>query len=145
MTWRAKSGTGYGGNAGFFQQPGGKFDVILDVISAVQKSLESLSRPVVLIAGGKDKGSDFLPLKQTLKQKVKHLILMGETRSKFRQILNGSFSYEEVNNMEEAVRQAVDKAAAGDVILLSPACASFDMFIDYADRGNQFKTIVQQL
>ncbi|MCH8313121.1 MAG: UDP-N-acetylmuramoyl-L-alanine--D-glutamate ligase [Nitrospinae bacterium] len=114
-------------------------------VGAVQKSLESLNRPVVLIAGGKDKGSDFLPLKQTLKKKVKHLILMGETRSKFRQILNGSFSYEEVNNMEEAVRQAVDKAVAGDVILLSPACASFDMFIDYADRGNQFKTIVQQL
>ena len=47
--------------------------------------------------------------------------------------------------MEEAVHQAVDKAATGDVILLSPACASFDMFRDYADRGNQFKTIVQQL
>ena len=114
-------------------------------VGAVQKSLESFDRPVVLIAGGKDKDSDFLPLKQTLKQRVKHLILMGETRPKFGQILNGSFSYEEANNMEEAVRQAVEKATAGDVILLSPACASFDMFMDYADRGNQFKTIVQQL
>jgi len=114
-------------------------------VGAVRKSLESLSRPIVLIAGGKDKDSDFLPLKQTLKQKVKHLILIGETRSKFRQILNGSFSYEDANSMEEAVHQAVGQAASGDVVLLSPACASFDMFIDFADRGNQFKTIVQKL
>jgi len=114
-------------------------------VGAVQKSLESLSRPIVLIAGGKDKDSDFLPLKQTLKQKVKHLILIGETRSKFRQILNGSFSYEDADSMEEAVLQAVGKAASGDVVLLSPGCASFDMFKDYADRGNQFKTIVQKL
>jgi len=114
-------------------------------VGAVQKSLESLSRPIVLIAGGKDKGSDFLPLKQTLKQKVKHLILIGETRSKFRQVLNGSFSYEDANTLEEAVHQAMGNAAKGDVVLLSPACASFDMFRDYADRGNQFKTIVHQL
>jgi UDP-N-acetylmuramoylalanine--D-glutamate ligase len=114
-------------------------------VGAVQKSLESLSRPVVLIAGGKDKDSDFLPLKQALKQRVKHLILIGETQSKFRQVLNGSFSYEDASSMEEAVHQAVGKAASGDVVLLSPACASFDMFVDYADRGNQFKTIVKQL
>lgn len=114
-------------------------------VGAVQKSLESLSRPIVLIAGGKDKDSDFSPLKQTLKQKVKHLILIGETRSKFRQVLNGSFSYEDADNMEDAVRQAMGKATSGDVVLLSPACASFDMFRDYADRGNQFKTIVQKL
>jgi len=114
-------------------------------VGAVQKSLESFSRPIVLIAGGKDKNSDFLPLKQMLRQRVKYLILIGETRPKFRRILNGSFPYEEANSMEEAVHQAVDNASSGDVVLLSPACASFDMFIDYADRGNQFKTIVQQL
>ncbi len=114
-------------------------------VGAVQKSLESLSRPIILIAGGKDKDSDFLPLKQTLKQKVKHLILIGETRSKFRQVLNGSFSYEDADTLEEAVHQAMGNAAKGDVVLLSPACASFDMFLDYADRGNQFKTIVHQL
>lgn len=114
-------------------------------VGAVQKSLESLSRPIVLIAGGKDKDNDFSPLKETLKQKVKHLILIGETRPKFRQILNGSFSYEDADSMEEAVHQAMGKATSGDVVLLSPACASFDMFNDFADRGNQFKTIVKQL
>jgi len=114
-------------------------------VGAVQKSLQSLSRPVVLIAGGKDKDSDFLPLKQTLKQKVKHLILIGEARSKFRKILNGSFDYEEASSMEDAVRKAAENAASGDVVLLSPACASFDMFKNYEDRGNQFKSIVHNL
>jgi len=114
-------------------------------VGAVQKSLESLSRPVVLIAGGKDNESDFLPLQQVFKQKVKHLILIGEARSKFRQILNGSFNYEEANSMEDAVQKATGNAASGDVVLLSPACASFDMFIDYRDRGDQFKSIVHGL
>jgi UDP-N-acetylmuramoylalanine--D-glutamate ligase len=114
-------------------------------VGAVQKSLESLSRPVVLIAGGKDKENDFSPLKQVLKQKVKHLILIGEARSKFRKILNGSFNYEEASSMEEAVCKAAGNAASGDVVLLSPACASFDMFKDYADRGEQFKSIVHSL
>lgn len=114
-------------------------------VGAVRKSLESFSRPVVLIAGGKDKDSDFLPLKQVFKQKVKHLILIGEAKTKFRQILNGSFSYEEANSMEEAVRQAAANAESGDVVLLSPACASFDMFRDYADRGEQFKSMVHRL
>ena len=114
-------------------------------VGAVQKSLQSFSRPVVLIAGGKDKDSDFLPLKPVFKQKVKHLILMGEARPKFREILNGSFSYEEANSMQEAVHQAAGKAASGDVVLLSPACASFDMFKDYADRGEQFKSSVHSL
>ncbi len=114
-------------------------------VGAVRKSLESLSCPVVLIAGGKDKGSDFLPLKQVLKKKVKHLILIGESRSKFRQVLNGSFNYEEASSMEEAVQKAANNAASGDVVLLSPACASFDMFKNYEDRGNQFKSIVHNL
>jgi len=114
-------------------------------VGAVQKSLESLSRPVVLIAGGKDKESDFLPLKQVLKQKVKHLILIGEARPKFRQILNGSLNYEEANSMEEAVHKAAGNAESGDVVLLSPACASFDMFRNYEDRGDQFKSIVHRL
>ena len=114
-------------------------------VGAVQKSLQSITRPVVLIAGGKDKNTDFLPLKQILKEKVKHLILIGETKTRFREVLNGSFTYEDAGSMEEAVRQAVSKAVPGDVVLLSPACASFDMFRDYQDRGNQFKAIVRKL
>lgn len=114
-------------------------------VGATQNSLQRFSRPVVLIAGGKDKDGDFSPLKQVFKQKVKHLILMGEAKPKFREILNGSFTHEEANDMQEAVRQAAEKASSGDVVLLSPACASFDMFKDYADRGDQFKSFVRGL
>jgi len=114
-------------------------------VGSVNKSLASFSRPVILIAGGKDKGGDFRVLKKIFKKKVKHLVLIGETKNKFRQVLNGSFSYEDAGSMEDAVERAVQKAQSGDVILLSPGCASFDMFGDFAERGNRFKEIVKRL
>ena len=114
-------------------------------VGSVCKSLNTFDCPIILIAGGKDKETDFSPLKSLMKEKVKHLVLIGETRDKFKGILNGSFGYEESDSMEEAVRLAKAKAEKGDVVLLSPACASFDMFKDYEDRGNRFKTIVKNL
>ena len=114
-------------------------------IGAVQKSLNSFDRPVILIMGGQDKGADFSVLKELLKKKVKCMILLGEARQKIQAILNGSFSYEEADTMEAAVHQAWRHAAPGDVVLLSPACASFDMFRDYMDRGEQFKETVNGL
>jgi UDP-N-acetylmuramoylalanine--D-glutamate ligase len=114
-------------------------------VGSVCKSLNTFDRPIVLIAGGKDKETDFSPLKNLFKQKVRHLILIGETRSKFKAVLNGSFGYEESDSLEEAVYLAKAKAQYGDVVLLSPACASFDMFKDFEDRGNCFKTIVNNL
>lgn len=114
-------------------------------IGAVQKSLNSFDRPIILIAGGKDKGGEFASLKLLFKKKLKHLVLIGETKNKFTRILNGSFSYEEAETLQAALQKAVDKAASGDVVLLSPACASFDMFENYEDRGNRFKAIVNGL
>ena len=114
-------------------------------VGAVQKSLNSFDRPVILIMGGQDKGADFSVLKELLKKKVKCMILLGEARQKIQAILNGSFSYEEAGTMEAAVHQAWRHAAPGDVVLLSPACASFDMFRDYMDRGEQFKETVNGL
>jgi len=114
-------------------------------VGSVCKSLNTFDRPIILIAGGKDKNADFSGLKTIMKKKVKHLILIGETRQKFRSVLNGSFGYEESDSLEEAVHLAKGKAEKGDVVLLSPACASFDMFEDYIDRGNQFKSIVNNL
>lgn len=114
-------------------------------VGSVQKSLRSFNQPIILIAGGQDKESDFSPLKELFKTKVKHLVLIGEARAKIRKMLNGSSSYQEAETLEAAVRHAVSKAVAGDVVLLSPACASFDMFKDYEDRGSQFKTIVNNL
>jgi len=114
-------------------------------VGSVYKSLNTFGRPIILIAGGKDKNADFSSLKNIIKKKVKHLILIGETRPKFRSLLNGSFGYEESDSLKDAVHKAKKKAAKGDVVLLSPACASFDMFTDYIDRGNQFKSIVKNL
>jgi len=114
-------------------------------VGSVCKSLNTFDRPIILIAGGTDKDTDFSPLKSLMKEKVKHLVLIGETRNKFKGILNGSFGYEESDSLEEAVSLAKAKAEDGDVVLLSPACASFDMFKNYADRGNRFKTIVKNL
>lgn len=114
-------------------------------VGSVCKSLNTFDRPIILIAGGKDKNIDFSDLKNILKKKVKHLILIGETKQKFKNILNGNFNYEESDSLEEAVRLAKIKAKKGDVVLLSPACASFDMFEDYIDRGNQFKSIIKTL
>ncbi len=114
-------------------------------VGSVYKSLNTFDQPIILIAGGKDKNADFSGLKKIMQEKVKHLILIGETRPKFRSVLNGSLGYEESDSLEEAVHIAKGKAEKGDVVLLSPACASFDMFKDYIDRGNQFKSIVNNL
>ena len=114
-------------------------------VGSAYKSLNTFDRPIILIAGGKDKNADFSSLKKIMKKKVKHLILIGETRPKFRSLLNGSFGYEESDSLKDAVHKAKEKADKGDVVLLSPACASFDMFADYIDRGNQFKSIVKNL
>ena len=114
-------------------------------VGALHKSLKIFSRPIVLIAGGKDKGGDFRVLKELFKEKVKHLVLIGETKNKFREVLNGSFSYEDAENMEDAVGRAMRKSIAGDIVLLSPGCSSFDMFESFVERGNQFKEIVGRL
>ncbi len=114
-------------------------------VGSVCKSLSTFDRPIILIAGGIDKDTDFSPLKGLMKEKVKHLVLIGETRNKFKGVLNSSFGYEKSDSLEEAVGLAKAKAENGDIVLLSPACASFDMFKDYADRGNRFKTIVKNL
>jgi len=114
-------------------------------VGALQKSLNIFSRPIILIAGGKDKGGDFRVLKNIFKGKVKHLVLIGETKNKFREMLNGSFSYEDAESMEDAVERSMGKATVGDIVLLSPGCSSFDMFKDFIERGNQFKEIVGRL
>ena len=114
-------------------------------IGALEKSLNSFDRPVVLIAGGQDKSGDFQSLKPLFKKKVKYMVLIGEARPKIQAVLNGSFGYESADDMETAVRRAYAQTQPGDVVLLSPACASFDMFRDYMDRGRQFKECVQSL
>ncbi len=112
---------------------------------AVEKALAGMTRPVILIAGGKDKGFDFSALKPAIQAKVRRVILIGETAPKLLQCWGDVAICECVTNFEAAVRAAQLSARQGNIVLLSPACSSFDMFKDFEDRGEQFKTIVRQL
>ena len=114
-------------------------------VAAVVKSLESFSTPIVLIAGGRDKSGDFSQLRELVRTKVKALILIGESKEKIRQALADSTGTFMAEDLMHAVEISREKAGRGDVILLSPACASFDMFANFEDRGNQFKKIVMGL
>lgn len=114
-------------------------------VGAVIKSLESFSSPIILIAGGRDKDSDFTLLRPLIEERVKALVLIGEAREKIRKAVGGGKEVFLTDDFGEAVRKARDLAVPGDVVLLSPACASFDMFRDFEDRGRQFKRIVEGL
>lgn len=114
-------------------------------VGAVVKSLEGFTKPVILIAGGRDKEGDFTLLRSLVKEKVKCLILIGEAREKIRDALGDLTETVMSTTLEEAVGLAKQKALKGDVVLLSPACASFDMFMDFEDRGRRFKEIVWRL
>ncbi|MGC2049719.1 MAG: UDP-N-acetylmuramoyl-L-alanine--D-glutamate ligase, partial [Gallionella sp.] len=114
-------------------------------VGAVIKSVEGFTQPVILIAGGLDKGSDFGPLYDLFKRKVKLLVLIGKAADKMAKVLGTATETVLAPSLQEAVRLASTRAARGDVVLLSPACASFDMFRDFEDRGRQFKEAVKGL
>jgi UDP-N-acetylmuramoylalanine--D-glutamate ligase len=99
----------------------------------------------VLIAGGKDKQGDFRPLVPLARERVKRLILIGQAAPKLRLELAGACPMEEASSLEEAVSRAAAAVSPGDVVLLSPACASFDMFTDFEERGRVFKAAVRGL
>jgi UDP-N-acetylmuramoylalanine--D-glutamate ligase len=114
-------------------------------VGSVVKSLQSFSEPVILIAGGKDKNGDLSPLGEWIQKRVKHLILIGEAKERMSRELGGLTDTMMAKTMEEAVLLAHQKARAGEVVLLSPACSSFDMFKDYKERGRVFKEAVFRL
>ena len=114
-------------------------------VGSVVKSLQSFSEPVILIAGGKDKNGDLNPLKELIQKRVKHLILIGEAKERMNRELGGLTDTAMAKTMEEAVRLAHQKAKEGEVVLLSPACSSFDMFKDYKERGKVFKETVKKI
>ncbi len=114
-------------------------------VGAVEKSLEGFAQPVILIAGGYDKGSDFSPLAGLVRKKVKLLVLIGKAADKMGKALGSSAETVFAKTLADAVKLSQSRAARGDVVLLSPACASFDMFKDFEDRGRQFKDAVLAL
>lgn len=107
----------------------------------------AMNRPTILIAGGYDKGDDFSQWINSLGNNVKHLLLIGDTAKKIQQTaLNNSFTQITMcDNIDKAVDFAYNMAENGDCVLLSPACASFDMFADFEKRGNHFKKCVNKL
>ncbi len=114
-------------------------------VGAVVKSVEGFAQPVILIAGGLDKGSDFSPLFDLFRKKVKLLILVGKAAPKMAEALGTSTETVFAKTLQDAVKLAASRATRSDVVLLSPACASFDMFKDFEDRGRQFKEAVKNL
>lgn len=114
-------------------------------VDATMKALESLDTPIVLIAGGKDKGGDFEKLRDVVARRVKRLVLIGEAASRIEHVLQGLKPISHAPSFRDAVEVAAQSAQSGEVVLLSPACASFDMFADYQDRGRQFKALVHGL
>ena len=115
-------------------------------VEAAWYALDGIKRPIVWIAGGTDKGNDYAPLLPLVQQKVKALVCLGVDNTKLRAELGGVVPHlEETQSMADAVRRAAALAAPGDVVLLSPCCASFDLFKNYEDRGQQFMAAVQDL
>ncbi|HXB13002.1 MAG TPA: UDP-N-acetylmuramoyl-L-alanine--D-glutamate ligase, partial [Bacteroidia bacterium] len=115
-------------------------------INSTWYALESVNTPIVWIVGGIDKGNDYTTLNEMVKQKVKAIVCLGKDN---RKILS-AFSVLvptiiETASASEAVRKAAKLSQTGDTVLLSPACASFDLFHNYEDRGNQFKDAVRAL
>jgi UDP-N-acetylmuramoylalanine--D-glutamate ligase len=111
------------------------------------RAIEAVQEPIILIAGGMDKGSDFDVLIRSFKGKVKHLILLGEVAAKIKETAekNQFNNVSIVKNMEEAVEKSVSLAQIGDTVLLSPACASWDMYPDFEVRGRHFKECVEKI
>ncbi len=114
-------------------------------VGACLKSINSIKPPIILIAGGKDKGGSYLPLKNKITENVQELILIGEARNRIAEELESTVPMTAADSLEKAVTEAFSRAKEGCSILLSPACSSFDMFDSYVHRGNIFKTAVKAL
>ncbi|MEZ0361257.1 MAG: UDP-N-acetylmuramoyl-L-alanine--D-glutamate ligase [Hydrogenobacter sp.] len=115
-------------------------------VNALESALKSMpDKSVILIAGGRDKGGDFESIYDLVVQKVRIAILIGEAKDKIFQAWRGSTVLEKAESLEEAVKMAKAYSQKGDVILFSPACASFDMFKDYIERGERFRELIYSL
>lgn len=112
---------------------------------AVIGALDQLKDDIVLIAGGRNKGDDFTLLRQSIEKKVHGIVLLGESAGEIEESLNDLIECKHVLTMKDAVTTAYRMARKGDTVLLSPACASFDMFSSYGNRGDVFMAAVMNL
>ena len=114
-------------------------------VDAAIKAIESFDRPIVLILGGKDKGSDFTKLRRLVKARVKKVVLVGAAKDKIRAALHGVVPMDEAGTFADVVPLAFAAASRCDVVLLAPACTSWDMFANFEERGRVFKREVRKL
>jgi len=114
-------------------------------LDALVKALESQSRPVVLLAGGKDKGFEFDTLQEIVRAKVKYAVLIGEMADRIFESWSRAVPCSIASTLKDAVAEARRQSEPGDTVLFSPGTSSFDMFKSYADRGDQFREIIQEL
>ena len=114
-------------------------------VDAAIKAIESFDRPIVLILGGKDKGSDFTKLRRLAKARVKKVVLVGAAKDKIRTALQGAVPMDEARTFADVVPLAFAAASRGDVVLLAPACTSWDMFANFEERGRVFKREARKL
>jgi UDP-N-acetylmuramoylalanine--D-glutamate ligase len=114
-------------------------------LDAVDKALRAQTKPVILIAGGKDKGFSFDPLRSLVKEKVRSTILIGEMAESISRSWAGAVESEIASSLADAVERAHASAKPGEMVLFSPGTSSFDMFKSYADRGDQFRALVRAL
>lgn len=115
-------------------------------VNSTWYALQSMRTPVVLILGGTDKGNNYSEIEEMVKEKVSALILLGADNSKLHQFFDGKVEkIIDVQSMEACVKEAYKLAEPGETVLLSPSCASFDLFKNYEDRGKQFKEYVRKL
>jgi UDP-N-acetylmuramoylalanine--D-glutamate ligase len=114
-------------------------------VDAAQKSLEAFTGPVLVILGGRYKGGDFADLAPALRAHGKAVFAIGEAQERIATALSGVVPVIPCGSLRQAVERAFQGAVAGDTVLLAPACSSFDMFTDYAERGRAFKDEVRRL
>jgi UDP-N-acetylmuramoylalanine--D-glutamate ligase len=114
-------------------------------VSAARQALKNISKPVILIAGGQDKDTDFNNIDWSFLKNVKHIVLTGQARHKLKRALAGIKPFSVIKDFDEAIVYAKGIAEEGDLILLSPMCASFDEFANYKQRGQTFKKIVREI
>jgi UDP-N-acetylmuramoylalanine--D-glutamate ligase len=114
-------------------------------VVSLKAALESVDSGINLIIGGRDKGNDYEPLIPLVEEKVRHLIIIGESSEKIEKSLGCFTKWVKATTMDDAVNKAYNLAKSGETVLLSTACASFDMFNDYADRGKKFKEAVKRV
>ncbi|HEX3011105.1 MAG TPA: cyanophycin synthetase, partial [Syntrophomonadaceae bacterium] len=114
---------------------------------STMRAIESFNQPIILIAGGRNKGSDFTSLAELINNRVKELVLLGEAREVIKTaVMDAGFrNIHEVEDFSSAVGKAHELSGPGDVVLLSPACASWDMFDNYEQRGDLFCDLVLKL